>query len=183
MSVCKRKNIWCGILCLFLVACGGSEPVPPGGSTPRAPAGLIATPKEGRVVLTWQDRSDKETGFTINRQDVPNAASSINTQSLQTESPSKLATVGADITRYVDTTTVIGSRYLYSVQAEGEGGLSTPIMSDIVEAVGAENLIPSAEPQEVSVIKGGSVTITLVGTIPRESLWVTQLSQDQRKVA
>ena len=72
-----------------------------------APSNLVVTPNpstEGSIGLTWQDNSDNETGFAIER-------------STDNVSWSQIDTVGANVTSYTDTTASAGVFYYYRVRA------------------------------------------------------------------
>jgi FtsP/CotA-like multicopper oxidase with cupredoxin domain len=89
---------------------------------PNPPANLIVRGAAGpTAVLTWTDRSNNETGFTIER-----ATDAVFTQGLTTFQ------VGANVTTYTDTTVARnGTYYYYRVFATNASGAS---MSSIVTA-------------------------------------------------
>ncbi|MEN8126944.1 MAG: putative Ig domain-containing protein, partial [Planctomycetota bacterium] len=85
--------------------------VVPAPSPPAAPSGLSATAiATTRIDLTWVDNADNETGFKIER--------SIRTNGSFVE----IATVGADVTSYSDTTVRKGTTYYYRVRATNGDG-------------------------------------------------------------
>jgi hypothetical protein len=69
----------------------------------------IASAVAAQLTLNWDDNSSDETGFKIERSD--NGAAFV-----------EIATVGADVTSYVDTTIVGGVRYSYQVRASNAIG-------------------------------------------------------------
>ena len=84
------------------------------GDAPAGPQNLSATPYSGGVRLLWDNDSDNETGFTIQR-----STSADFSTDLQT------FTVAADVTSYVDntgtddTSVQPGTTYYYQVEANG----------------------------------------------------------------
>ncbi len=101
------------------VAISGATPIvttpitPPSSTiTVAAPTGLTASATApDRIALTWQDASDNETGFEIQR-------------STDNVSFAPLATVAAGVIQYSDTTAVVGVAYFYRVRAVGGGTAS-----------------------------------------------------------
>jgi hypothetical protein len=76
----------------------------------------LALPLEaiaGQLTLTWQDNSNNESNFDIQR-----------CLGTGCTTFSSLASVGANITTYVDTAVVEGSTYCYRVDASNSGGVS-----------------------------------------------------------
>lgn len=85
----------------------------PGGAIPAKAGNLIATPSSyTKINLTWTDNSNNETGFEIWRSNNPFA--NFNT----------IATVGAGVTSYSDTTLKQNTKYYYRVRAIGQFGES-----------------------------------------------------------
>ena len=84
---------------------------------PPKPTGLTATKgtQLAHVALSWNNDSDKETGFVIYRH-TANAF----------ESATPLHTNAANVTTYNDTTAVIGTRYYYWIVATNALGTSSP---------------------------------------------------------
>jgi alpha-tubulin suppressor-like RCC1 family protein/chitodextrinase len=81
--------------------------------TPAAPSGLVATfASPTQVSLTWNDNSTNETGFRIERK-----VGTGGTYAL-------LASVGAEIESYTDSTIVVGIQYFYRVCATSSLGSS-----------------------------------------------------------
>jgi fibronectin type 3 domain-containing protein len=80
---------------------------------PDAPSGLVATASSGSCIgLTWQDNSDNEDGFKIERSTSGSA------------SFSQIDTVGENVESYDDTTVDDGTLYCYRVRAYNEAGNS-----------------------------------------------------------
>ncbi|MDZ7706186.1 MAG: LamG-like jellyroll fold domain-containing protein [Trueperaceae bacterium] len=102
------------------VTVGGSG----NGSAPSAPSNVSATSGSGSVVVTWQDNSDNETGFNIFRETIttPNA--------ITTQSGDLIATIGANVTSYTDTSADPNQQYSYSVQAINGSGSSASTPQD-----------------------------------------------------
>ncbi|MFX4263727.1 stalk domain-containing protein [Pelotomaculum propionicicum] len=74
---------------------------------PAAPTGLTVTPYLfTRLDLSWKDNSSNETGFTIERKSAGGVYA-------------KIATVGANTTKYSDTSAQFGTAYYYRVKANG----------------------------------------------------------------
>ena len=76
-----------------------------GGPVPIAAAGLRATGEAAAVALTWTDEATNETGFRIERKVGATGAWT------------PLATVGANVVSYRDTTATPGASHVYRVQA------------------------------------------------------------------
>ena len=81
--------------------------------TPVAPSNLVATVVSSTEVdLSWRDNSNNETAFHVFRK-IPGITSF-----------RKIATLGANVTSYVDTTVVAGTSYAYKVRAHNAAGNS-----------------------------------------------------------
>ncbi len=79
---------------------------------PPAPTNLTATLQAGpQVSLNWQDNANNETGFVVERATGGGAFAQI-------------ATVGANVTTYLDTTVQLGTTYTYRVAAVNNVGAS-----------------------------------------------------------
>jgi N-acetylneuraminic acid mutarotase len=86
---------------------------PPAVSAPAAPQNLSASAGPASVSLRWTDASSNEAGFRIERKDGPSA------------SYRQIATVGAGVTGYTDTTSLIAATtYSYRVRAYNSAGSS-----------------------------------------------------------
>jgi hypothetical protein len=104
-----------------------------GLSPPLPPSNLIATPvSKTQIDLSWTDNSSHENGFKIERS--PNGSSDW----------TQIATVGANVTTYSDTTVVCDTPYYYRVRAYNASGNSD--YSNIANATtfpcGEETLLP-----------------------------------------
>lgn len=102
---------------------GGGTTGGGGGTPPTDPAGINAFVVGPQVNLTWTDFSMDETGFTIER-----AEDNFGTPGVF----GQIATVGANITTYSDTTGSSGTDYWYQVKARntyGDSGYSTTASS------------------------------------------------------
>jgi len=81
--------------------------------TPVAPSNLVATVVSSTEVdLSWRDNSNNETAFHVFRK-IPGITSF-----------RKIATLGANVTSYVDTTVVAATSYAYKVRAHNAAGNS-----------------------------------------------------------
>ena len=81
--------------------------------TPQAPSNLTATAAAyNRINLSWQDNSNNETGFVINRTQNPAVAWNY------------VATVGANVTSYSNTGLFASTTYYYRVSAINSAGSS-----------------------------------------------------------
>lgn len=98
----------------------GKSPVDNGGGTtnpvsqiPAAPSELVVTSKgTNRIDLVWKDNSSNEKGFKIQRRD--------NSTSTWVD----IATVGANVKSYSDTSAKAGTHYSYRVLAYNDAGTS-----------------------------------------------------------
>src|SRR5205085_6625239 len=92
-------------------ATAATLPAPP--SVPAAPSNLSASPvSSSQINLTWQDNSDNEDGFRIER-----ATGS-------SDAFSEIASVGAGVTSYSSTGLSASTLYRYRVRAHGTAGYS-----------------------------------------------------------
>jgi hypothetical protein len=88
-------------------------PPPPPDEPPAAPSALSGVALSGaRVRLTWTDNATDELGFRIQRARGARGAWM------------RIASVGADVTRFVDRSVVPGKVYRYRVRAYNEAGRS-----------------------------------------------------------
>ena len=82
------------------------------GSLPEAPANLAASAlDQNRILLTWEDKANNESGFQIERR-------------TGTGSFTQIATVTANTTSYTDTGLAMGTEYTYRVRAYNAVGNS-----------------------------------------------------------
>jgi predicted phage tail protein len=120
-----------------LGACGDSTS--PGPRPPAAPTNLAATSSSAsEIALTWQDNSDNEASFVIER-----------CAGVGCTSFADLATVGANTTGYHDQGLTVGTSYSYRVCAHNAGGDSyysnTAVATTSVTAPAApSNLVATA---------------------------------------
>ena len=81
-------------------------------TVPAAPTQLTAAvARNSQVTLNWQDHSNNETGFQIERSSDGNVFTA-------------MATVATDIRKYKDVTAAAGQTYFYRVVAKNNVGLS-----------------------------------------------------------
>jgi hypothetical protein len=112
-----------------------------------APSNLTANAiTSSRIDLTWQDNSDDETGFKIERK-------------TGSGSYSQIATVGAGVTSYSSTSLSAGTTYYYRVRAY-KGTLN----SDYCEEASATTLPP---PPSAPTLKSPASRSTVPGLTPR----------------
>ena len=104
--------------------------------------GFVSVPVfAGQLTLTWNDNSDNEEGFKIER-------------SLAGASFVEIATVGANVATYTDTTVLEKESYTYRVKAYnqfGDSGYSNTA-TGLVEIVGAPSISPISD---ISILEGG----------------------------
>lgn len=126
-----------------LTNCTVSTFTPP--PAPAAPTGAsAAATATGQVTLVWQDHADNESGFRIER-----ATDSVPF--------SQVATVGANLTSYVDTGLAALTTYTYRVRAYNAGGNSE--YSNTASATTPGNEAPAAtifQPVDGSVYAVGA---------------------------
>jgi FtsP/CotA-like multicopper oxidase with cupredoxin domain len=100
---------------------------------PAAPSSLTAALQAGpQISLSWRDNANNETGFQIQRSENGGAFTT-------------LATVGANVTTYVDATIATGRSYRYSVAAVNGPALSAYATSGTVVVP-----MPAAAPSAVT---------------------------------
>ena len=126
----------------FPVGQGYTAYYPLSASPPAAPSGLIAAAVSSSAIdLSWNDISDNETGFNIER-------------SLDGVNFSFLDTVGANVNNYSDTGLTPSTTYWYRVNAENASGTSG--WSNTASATTNE------DPGGPTAVQIGSVTVTTV---------------------
>ena len=150
------------LVLLALSACGSPA------DAPQAPTGLTVTPEAGKITLRWQDNSDDETGFTVYRREVSEAApvDVLELRTTQAKAFEELGKVAANITQFEDTTPLPSTFYRYRVAANNENGASPFAVTEGDAPVSVRNSAPSAASQTVGVPEDTPVTITLVGSDP-----------------
>jgi len=115
----KLKNVYLkvriGILLLFIISLlSGCSPKSENinSSIPNPPTNLTGIVlSEVRVKLTWEDKSDNELGFIVERKK-------------DGEDWQKIKDIPANITSYIDTGLNPGSKYYYRVKAYNASGNS-----------------------------------------------------------
>lgn len=114
LAVRRAKALLLASFLALLTACGDQGPASAKAPTP--PSDVKATPGPGYLTITWRDNSDNETGFEVYR----TAAAGLSAQQAGT----KVATVGANATSYVDRDIDLERGYRYSVVAVNAQGSS-----------------------------------------------------------
>jgi hypothetical protein len=111
-------------------------------SPPVAPSGLTATANSSQEVeLLWNDNSNNESGFIIERR-IGSGAFVV------------IATVGANVTSYIDGTVSAGTDYAYRVRATNSGGHSG--YSNIAALRTPDTTHPLASLLALNLMTGGS---------------------------
>jgi hypothetical protein len=103
------------------------------------PTNFTTIPGEGKIDLTWTDASDNEEGFRIFRKLESDASFSADA----------LATVGANVASYSDTSVSAGSSYVYQVVAFAGSSVSEASGSSTPTTPTAPNPEPEPEPEPV----------------------------------
>jgi|GEM_PF-1832604 len=128
-------------------------------SIPAIPGNLKATPlSPTRIRLNWSDNADNESGYRVYR------------------NGQRIATLGPDTTRYVDTGLSTNQSYSYEVSAfndSGESGLST---SGSVKTLMEEREEPAPEPEpeeestigQAQLLAGVGIVVMVMGYIYSE---------------
>jgi hypothetical protein len=114
---------------------------------PAAPSKLTATAGgTGGITLNWQDNSNNETGFVIEKREGGGGW-------YQTDS------VGANVTTYRDANMQAGKTYIYRVNASSANGYS-PYSNEASITITAA-MMPPAAPSSLTATAGGTGGITL----------------------
>jgi fibronectin type 3 domain-containing protein len=109
---------------------------------PTAPSGLTAhAVARDRVDLAWQDRSDNEAGFSIERR--TSAGPYV-----------MVGAVGAEVTRFTDVSVNANTLYRYRVRAVNAGGASDPTAE-------VETLTPPAPPPPPGLVRAKASEATV----------------------
>ena len=111
------------VVLLLVGACGG----PAAPQPPAAASNVTSEAGPGYVTVSWQDNSDNETGFEVYRESVGGVTSQ--------QAGTKIATVDANESSFVDMDIEIEQEYDYSVVAVNEVG-----SSDAAAAAAAANV-------------------------------------------
>ncbi len=96
------------------LACSGGGDDDDSATVPAAPSGLTAALMDGKPHLTWDDNSDDETGFVIER---------------MVTGTGSFAEVGSEtynVEQFHDMGAPAGTGFTYRVLAENDTGLSEP---------------------------------------------------------
>jgi hypothetical protein len=130
----NRYNTWLLLLLLiFLGACNRTSSV--------APSDIGVAVTADAVTITWQDNSEGETGFAVDRKLVSD------TDFIE------LAVLDPNVVTYTDTTVVVGESYIYRVRALGvEGGEVSSTETDPVTPA------PSSETATLTVLFASNST-------------------------
>jgi outer membrane protein assembly factor BamB len=142
-----KKVLYLGMVVFILVilaSCIPDDTLPP--TTPNAPTNLEAEViSSSEIKLTWNDNSDNEVGFKIERK----------TDSTDWD---EIKTVEANTITYTDTELTSNTRYYYRVKAYNQGGESA--YSNTVETV-TNPLAPAAPTNlEAEVISSSEIKLT-----------------------
>lgn len=129
------------ILDAYVSVTGGSAPTDP----PDAPAGLVATPGNGQVTLSWTS-SAGATGYTVKRSTIPGG-------------PYSTIATGISSTSHVDAGLPNGTAFYYVVSASNAAGESP----DSAEASATPALTPPAAPTNLAAT-GGNAQVSLSWT-------------------
>lgn len=112
MSRRHRSFLFAFAIIVSTTACGVDEGDGPDDSRPEAPTDLMAAALDGGAHLTWEDNSDNETEFMIQRK-------------LEADAEyTTVATVPFDTTQYHDAPLESGTTYMYMVMAMNDRGES-----------------------------------------------------------
>lgn len=104
----------CALTVMLLLVGACSEPAAP--QAPTAPSNVTSEAGPGYVTVSWQDTSDNETGFEVYREPVGAVTSQ--------QAGTKVATVDANETSFVDMDIDLEQEYDYGVVAVNEVGPS-----------------------------------------------------------
>ena len=142
------------------------DTTPPPPTAPTAPSDLAVAEEAGpQVKLTWVDNADNETGFAIERsEDGTNFTA--------------LASVGAGVTNYVDTTVTAGMTYTYQVAAFN--GVGSSAFSNTATLTISGPPAPPAAPSGLTAeqLVAGQVNLAWVDNANNETGFAIERSQD-----
>lgn len=117
-------------------------------TVPESPTALTAnTTSSGSINLSWQDNSDNETGFTVERSETSSSSGFIEID----------ATV-ADTTTYSDAGLLPSTTYYYRVAATNSSGSSG--YSNVTQAT--TDLAPLSPPQAPANLNGSAISSTAI---------------------
>lgn len=112
-----------------------NSPARPLRPKPQEATAKFSPTSHGSVHLTWKDNSDNETGFVIERcdrifRDIHSAKLTASCRGLW----KIVATVGANVTTYVDNTVAVNQTYIYRVKATNPFGASAYTPEAVITA-------------------------------------------------
>ncbi len=143
-----------------------TEQAPPPPPPPAAPSGLTATAVSSTEIdLSWNDNSDNEDGFKIERSETGGGGSY-----------TEIATVGANFEAYPDTGLSPDTTYYYRVRAYNAAGDSSPA-EDSATTLALPDTTPPAAVTDLAVIGGTANSLTLMWTAPGDDGNVGTASQ------
>ncbi len=122
----------------------------PVSKLPPGPSNLAATAiSSSQINLSWQDNSNNETGFKINRKNGINGTYST------------IATVGANVTSYTDSGRIAGTHYYYAVWAYNDAGDSA-YSNEVSASVGPKpDIKANGSDGPISVSRSTPVNLTI----------------------
>ncbi|MGI1669276.1 MAG: S8 family serine peptidase [Neptuniibacter sp.] len=120
----------CGAGILDAGAAVAAVDTTPQPQAPEAPSSAVATGGEGQISLSWNDNSDNEDSFTIQR--------SKKLKGKRWEAYAPVGSVGADVTSFDDSSLESGT-YRYRVNASNSVGTSAWSVSNSAEATTADS--------------------------------------------
>ncbi len=122
------------------------------GTSPVAPNSLAGVVQSGyRVQLSWVDASNNETGFIIQRRYAGWIWGDV-------------ATTGANVTSYQDTTSIGNVTYEYRIVSTNAAGTSSPSDAILVNTANVAGSGPPATPTNVAAIATSSTQVNLAWT-------------------
>jgi|GEM_PF-6656558 len=142
--------------------------------TPQAPKVDTAS---SDVLLTWTDNADNEDGYYVKRSGKPSS----NSGRVSTESEViVLDTLAEDAYAFVDTTTVSGFTYDYTIVAFNSAGQAS---SDAITATIEQSVVLSAPSNLVSAVGSGQFTLSWSDMSANESGFEIQMSVNETDFA
>ncbi|MFH1016804.1 MAG: fibronectin type III domain-containing protein [Pseudomonadota bacterium] len=117
-------------------------------SVPAAPSGLVASASGSQIVLTWQDNSDNETKFSIER-----------CVGAGCTNYTPYAEAGADTTSFIDTNVTAGTTYCYRVRACNSAGCSA-YSNTFCVAISLPPNPPEAPSRLIATASGNQIVLT-----------------------
>lgn len=140
----------------------------PATTAPTAPSSLTAVAQSASAIaVSWADRSNDETGFTLER-------------AVGTGSFSVRATLGSNVTSFTDTGLTSGTTYHYRVRAfngVGASGWSGTATATTLTAVA----VPTAPTPASVTLSGSTATVTWANVVGESSYRVVRQAYNQKK--